>query len=82
MEELDKLLLADLEPVIADLPSVPSDKVETIVDQLPEVPTAVRLSSLLIASYSKFYRSQRLRPKHQLQWLLASSLEFIYVNVI
>ena len=39
VEELDKLLMADLEPVIADLPTVPSDKVETIEDQLPEVPT-------------------------------------------
>ena len=33
------MLMADLEPVIADLPTVPSDKVETIEDQLPEVPT-------------------------------------------
>ena len=39
------MLMADLEPVIEDLPSVPSDKVQTIEDQLPEVPTTVRLAS-------------------------------------
>ena len=52
MEELDKLLMADLEPVIADLPTVPSDKVETIEDQLPEVPTAVGLTFQIMALHS------------------------------
>ena len=42
------MLMADLEPVTADLPTVPSDKVETIEDQLPEVPTTVRLTSHVI----------------------------------
>ena len=81
VEELDKLLMADLEPVIADLPTVPSDKVETIEDQLPEVPTTVRLTFQIVASIStsSFYRNQSLRPKHQLQLLPASSCIFIYI---
>ena len=41
VEELDKLLMSDLDPVISDLPTVPTDKVETIEDQLPEVPASV-----------------------------------------
>merc|ERR1711879_759541 len=40
VEELDKLLMSDLDPVISDLPTVPTDKVETIEDQLPEVPAS------------------------------------------
>merc|ERR1712073_195746 len=39
MEELDKLLVGDLEPVIADLPTVPKDEIKDIDDQLPDVPT-------------------------------------------
>ena len=41
MEELDKLLVGDLEPVIADLPTVPKDDIKDIDDQLPDVPTTV-----------------------------------------
>ena len=41
MEELDKLLVGDLEPVIADLPTVPKDEIKDIDDQLPDVPTTV-----------------------------------------
>ena len=47
--------MADLEPVIADLPTVPSDKVETIEDQLPEVPTAVGLTFQIMALHSLYY---------------------------
>ena len=32
--------MSDLDPVISDLPTVPTDKVETIEDQLPEVPAS------------------------------------------
>ena len=31
MEELDKLLVGDLEPVIADLPTVPKDDIKDII---------------------------------------------------
>ena len=41
MEELDKLLVGDLEPVIADLPTVPKNDIKDIDDQLPDVPTTV-----------------------------------------
>ena len=51
VEELDKLLMADLEPVIADLPTVPSDKVETIEDQLPEVPTTVWINGFYFKTW-------------------------------
>ena len=47
------MLMADLEPVIADLPTVPSDKVETIEDQLPEVPTTVGLTFQVMALHSR-----------------------------
>ena len=75
VEELDKLLMADLEPVIADLPTVPSDKVETIEDQLPEVPTTVRLTFYNHTEnlHIIIYRNQNQRPKLLLQLLQASS---------
>ena len=48
IEELDKLLMADLEPSIAaNLPTVPSDNIEeaNIEDQLPDVPTKVTFNT-------------------------------------
>ena len=50
MEELDKLLVGDLEPVIADLPTVPKDEIKDIDDQLPDVPTTVPTQQLFITA--------------------------------
>ena len=79
------MLMADLEPVIADLPTVPSDKVETIEDQLPEVPTTVRLTFYNHTEnlHIIIYRNQNQRPKLLLQLLPASSVLIlnIYLTV-
>ena len=52
MEELDKLLVGDLEPVIADLPTVPKDEIKDIDDKLPDVPTTVPIIILRQSSTS------------------------------
>ena len=58
MEELDKLLVGDLEPVIADLPTVPKDDIKDIDDQLPDVPTTVPIIIIIWQSSSSLLQEQ------------------------
>ena len=74
MEELDKLLVGDLEPVIADLPTVPKDDIKDIDDQLPDVPTMVPTIIYYYKHHHRylflFYRNlkSRQRPSLLLPW--------------
>ena len=75
MEELDKLLVGDLEPVIADLPTVPKDEITDIDDQLPDVPTTVptiiTASIIIIACF--FLQEPKVKTKTKSPVAVAAS---------
>ena len=72
MEELDKLLVGDLEPVIADLPTVPKDDIKDIDDQLPDVPTTVPIIIYLafINHHHSLFFCRNLKSRQRLSLLL------------
>ena len=84
MEELDKLLVGDLEPVIADLPTVPKDDIKDIDDQLPDVPTRV---PIIIYYYKHHHRClflfcRNLKSRQRLSLLLPWQQVKIYKRAL
>ena len=60
MEELDKLLVGDLEPVIADLPTVPKDDIKDKIQQYEEFLNETLRTDLkkLLEDRDKIYEEQ------------------------